>query len=201
MKNQRLIKINGSNSQQTSENNVALCKLYMELDKLCYLAVTVEEQVLLVIPKEDRIEFSETYAPFNPENLSCWQKAANLGILNGCYLFGKCLLNSGQIEKGLYWLRIAASKDNEHAKTTLGVYLLERKKHDEGLQLLQQAAEAGYAYACEILAHMYADGDGVPKSKSKFSSYMKLAAQFGSHSAALYIEADEAKPFWQRWLS
>jgi TPR repeat protein len=183
---------------QTISDSVSRCKRYMELEKLCYLAVTIEHQALLDVPKEKMIDFSQEDAPFRPENLYTWQEAANLAIPNGCYLFGKCLLNGGEIKEGLSWLKTAASKGNEHAKRTLGEYFMDNGEPDEGLRLLQEASDAGDAYACESLAHRYDEGDGVPKSKSKFRSYLKRAALLGSHIAMLFLEADESRPSW-RW--
>ena len=195
----RLLKTTVPISQPTSEDSVARCKRYMELDKLCNLAVTIDEQALLGIPKEDGIEISPEYAPFRSENITTWQEAANLGIPSGCYLFGKCLLNGGEIEEGLRWLRTAASKGRQQAKTTLAEYLLDNGEPDEGIELLQQATDAGDAYACDCLAHRYMDGEGVPKSKSKFRSYLKRAALLGSRNAEILLEVAESKPFWRWW--
>ena len=184
---------------QTISDSASRCKRYMELERLSYRAVTLEHQVLLGVPNEEKIEFSQEYAPFRPENLYTWQEAAKIGIPDGCYLFGKCLLNGGEAEEGLCWLKIVASKGHKHAKRTLGEYLMDNGEPDEGLRLLQEASDAGDAYACESLAHRYDDGDGVPKSKSKFRSYLKRAALLGSHIAMLFLEADESRPSWRWW--
>ena len=131
-----------SQLQPISKDSVSRCKRYMELERLSYRAVTLEHQVLLGVPNEEKIEFSQEYAPFRPENLYTWQEAAKLGIPDGCYLFGKCLLNGGEAEEGLCWLKIVASKGHKHAKRTLGEYLMDNGEPDEGLRLLQEASDA-----------------------------------------------------------
>ena len=175
------------------------CKRYMELDKLCNLALTIGEQALLGIPKEDRIEFSPHYAPYNPDNLRTWQEAANLGVPNGCFLLGQNLINGGETEEGLRWLETAISKGHRQAKRALGEFLLDYGKTNAGLRLLEEAADSGDACACDCLAHRYDDGNGVPQSKSKYRSYLKRAARLGSHMAQLFLEADKSIPFWRRW--
>lgn len=170
-------------NSELTEERITRCKRYLELDNLCYLAITMEEQALLGTPEEERIKFSREYAPFNPENLNLWRESANLGIPNGCYLLGQCLLNGGETEEGLRWLKTAASKGNLRAKGMLGDFLLDKGKTKEGLKLLHEAADSDDAYACDILANKYRDGEGVPKSRSKSRYYFERAASLGSFDA------------------
>ncbi len=178
-----------------SDNQVC-SKRYLELKKLCLLAITVEQQSLLGVPREDRIKFSQEYAPFKPENMANWQEAAKLGILNGCYLYGKCLLNSGQTEQGISWLLIAVGQCHEQAKRTLGDYLLDHGQCREGLQFLQEAADGGDGYACERLAHLHMDGDCVSKSRPKYRYYLKRAVSLGNHNAEVFLKDDELTSSW-----
>jgi TPR repeat protein len=162
----------------------------MELEKCCYFAVIVGEEALLGIPKEERIEFSPAYAPFKPENLSAWQEAAGLGILNGCYLLGHYLVNVGKTEEGSRWLKIAISKGHVQAKRALGEFLLDKGKTGEGLRLLQELADSGDAPACNSLAIRYQNGEGVPRSRAKYRSYLERAARLGSRYAQHCFDAD-----------
>lgn len=188
-----------SQLQPASEGSVSRCKRYMELERLCHFVVKDNEEAFLGIPKKDRTAFSPAYAPFKPENLSTWQEAADLGISNGCYLLGQCLLNGGEIEEGLRWLKTAISKGNYQAKRTLGEYLLDNGKTDAGLKLLNEVVDSGDAYACDILASRYQNGEGVSKSRSKFRYYLERAALRGSHYAQHCLAADNLTSGWGWW--
>jgi TPR repeat protein len=185
--------------QPISDEKIAYCKRYMELSRLCYLAVTVAEQALLGVSECDRIEFLPEYMPYKPENLQTWQEAANLGIPNGCYLLGQNLINGGEIEQGLRWLEIAISKGHKQAKRALGEALLDNGRTNEGLRLLEEAANSGDAYACDALAMRYEEGEGVPKSRSKYRFYLERAARLGSRFAQDCLAADNLTPSWG-WL-
>lgn len=172
---------------------------YIELQKLCHMAVTMEQEALIGVPEEERVEFSREFAPYLPQNLEKWLQAAELGIPDGQYLLGSCLLNVGEKEEGLKWLKAVVSQGHNQAKRLLGDYLLDFGQKDEGLRLLIEASDAGDAYACERLAERYEDGDGVKKCRSKYRFYIKRAAKLGSDVAKLFLEVDNRKPFWQKW--
>ena len=164
-----------------------------ELQKLCGSAVNAEQAALMGTPKEQRKYAFAKLASHDPRNFRIWQESAELGIPDGQYLFGQCLLNRGEAKKGLRWLRIAAFQEHQQAKRVLGDYLLGNRRPAEGLRLLQEAADAGDAYACERLAYRYGTGDGVPQSKHKYTFYFRLAVQSRHRTKKLTLDANKSK--------
>ena len=160
---------------------------YVELQSLCHMAQQMEEQALLGIPHESRVRYPAELAPYRPENLETWQEAAELGIPDGQYLLGKCLLNCGQADEGKRWLAEAAASEHLPARRELGETLLDLGQSSEGLQLLLQAAEGGDAYACEVLAYRYQSGEGPRRSVRKYRSFLKQAAALGNERAKLLL--------------
>ena len=110
---------------------------YVELQSLCHMAQQMEEQALLGIPHESRVRYPAELAPYRPENLETWRESAELGVLDGQYLFGKYLLNSGHADEGKRWLADAAASGHLPAKRDLGEALLDLGQSSEGLPLLQ----------------------------------------------------------------
>lgn len=180
----------------TSESDsdlVTRCVHQMELQKTCWQAVTMEQEALTGIPQHERREFPKEAAPYAPQNVGKWEDAARLGIPDGQYLFGQCLISGGQTEAGLQWLKAAVSQDHTQAKRALGDFLLDRGEHERGLALLLEAADSGDAYACERLAERYDEGDGVKRSKRKYRLYLRRAAAMGSDTADLFLRIERLR--------
>ena len=162
---------------------------YAELQSACHAGQQIEAQALLGVPHVLRDPYPAELGPYRPENHEMWRDAAELGIADGQYLFGKCLLNSGQADEGKNWLAQAAAGGHLPAKRDLGVELLNRGQSSKGLKLLLQAVRGGDAYACELLAYRYEGGDGLERSPSKCHAFLKQAAALGSLRAKRFLKA------------
>ena len=166
---------------------------YAELQSACHVGQQIEAQALLGVAHELREPYPAELGPYRPENFEMWHEAAELGIPDGQYLLGKCLLNSGQVDEGRNWLAQAAAGGHLPAKRDLGVDLLNHGQSSKGLKLLLQAIKGGDAHACELLAYHYEGGDGVGRSPSKYRAFLKQAATLGSVRAKLLVKTDRVK--------
>jgi TPR repeat protein len=146
-----------------------------------------EEQALFGIPHQSRVPYPAELTPYRPENLQMWREAAELGIPDGQYLFGKCLLGCGQAEEGRRWLAEAATSGYLPAKRDLGEALLDLGQSSEGLKLLLQAAGGGDALACEVLAYRCESGEGLQRSARKYCAFLRQAAALGCERAKLLL--------------
>ena len=162
---------------------------YAELQSACHAGQQIEAQALLGVPHELREPYPAELGPYRPENLGIWREGAELGIPDGQYLLGKCLLNSGQADEGRNWLAQAAAGGHLTAKRDLGESLLDHGQSSKGLKLLLQAVKGGDAYACELLAYRCERGDGLERSLSKYRAFLRQAVALGSVRAKRFLKA------------
>ena len=88
-------------------------------------------------------------------------------------------------EEAERWFRIAAEAGNSQARYDLGVLLLDRGKHDEGIDLLVKSANQGNAYALYRLGKEALTGTAMRKNVPWAITVLTYAAEAG-HAYAQY---------------
>lgn len=102
--------------------------------------------------------FSEDGSPDYAEALACYEKAAEMGDVNGYDYAGRYYLTG-----------MGCEEDKEKA----------RMYYEKGCAM-------GSSYCAVELAFMYSDGNGVEKDEEKTFEYLKMAAEWG-YSYAYYL--------------
>jgi len=152
------------------------------LSEHCRKAVCLGEERIV---GDRKTSYSPEYAPYKAENLPKWERAAELGILDGIFLFGNNLCDKGRQDEGLAWLEKAARQGHRPAKRCLGTHLVDSGDAVRGISYLQEAADENDPEACWTLANYYREGKSVARSTKRYRHWMKKAVKYRHHLAIL----------------
>lgn len=166
---------------------------YRELERICHIAITISEEVLLGLERCDRTYSDDEceHAPFAPESFSKWKKSAELGIPDGMCLYGAWLEQKGNARGARMWLEKAVSNGCLIAKRYLADFLINSGEKEKGLRLYHEAIDEGDANAAYMLSMCYEEGDGVPKSIKKYKYFRDKAISLGNKHAKFSKECDD----------
>ncbi len=80
-------------------------------------------------------------------------------------------------EEGLLWLRLAAKQGDREAQFILGEILLDKKKYEDSIRYLKDAANQKDLNALYFLGNIYRYGEGVPQDLGEAERWYKLAVE------------------------
>ena len=111
------------------------------------------------------------------------------------YALGKLLLEQGDAENGISWLKKAAERRNKYALYLLGkVYLTgeqTEKNVEAALEYLRSSAEQGNQYAQYTLGKLYLLGREVPRDRELAIDYLTRSAAQGNAYAQFFLDHRE----------
>ncbi|MBL4850652.1 MAG: sel1 repeat family protein [Planctomycetes bacterium] len=126
--------------------------------------------------------------------LECFQKSAALNTSEGMLSLFR-LLPKG--DEATAWLRRAAALEDPHAQLYLGLRAVKSGKVAEGLELIDQAAQAKQPKALAFLGEVYSEGKLAPRDLSRSDGFLEAAARAGDppacHNLALQYEAGKRR--------
>lgn len=140
-------------------------------------------------------QLQQLLGEFKKEQLSAIEEAANNGDAEACFKLGALYANGRGVKQNSTqarkWLKKAAAKDNNAARTLLGwLYLNDEslgQSDTDAIELLLQAAESGDSDAQCSLGDIYLEGAaGIePSPKAMLQWYSSAANQH--HPKAQYM--------------
>ena len=162
-----------------------------ELKDTCRKAVLLGEEAFIETENR-RQRYSSDYAPYKRENLAKWERAAQLGLLDGMFLLGSSICGFDEFRdlraQGIAWLEKAAREGHGPANRVFARELIESGNHEKGIRHLREVAGQGDPQACFMLAECYQKGEGVAKSREEYWRWMRLAAEHDHRIAKMDVE-------------
>src|SRR5260370_35567812 len=83
-------------------------------------------------------------------------------------------LTRGDKEKGMFWLKLAASKGNASAESTLAEIAYNEKDYRLAVSAARHAASKGDSNANYLLWSMFEQGMGVTKEMKQVANFFKV---------------------------
>ena len=121
-----------------------------------------------------------------------FQLCALRGYDCSAYALGKLLLEQGEAESGIDWLKKAAEQGNQYARYRLGKICVlgeqAEKNVPAALEYLRSSAEQGNQYAQYTLGKLYLLGREVPQDRELGLEYLNRSADQGNVYARFMLD-------------